>query len=50
VAAGVEANVRWSVRQLADRPGGKRLLAEKKLRLAGGVYDLETGLVRFLDG
>jgi len=49
IAAAVEANVRWSLRQLADHPACKKLLAEEEGLLAGGVYELGTGLVRFLD-
>jgi carbonic anhydrase len=50
VAAAVEANVRWSVRQLAEQPSCKKLLADEAGQLTGGVYELSTGLVRFLDG
>jgi carbonic anhydrase len=50
VAAAVEANVRWSVRQLAEQPSCKKLLADEAGLLTGGVYELSTGLVRFLDG
>jgi carbonic anhydrase len=49
VAAGVEANVRWSMQQLKEHEAVKKPLAEKKIRLVGGVYDLSSGLVRFLD-
>jgi carbonic anhydrase len=49
VAAAVEANVRWSVRQLANHPACKKLLAGESGVLTGGVYELGTGLVRFLD-
>ena len=44
----VEANVRWSMRQLRDTPEGKARMAEGILRLVGAVYELETGRVRFL--
>jgi carbonic anhydrase len=50
IAAAVEANVRWSLRQLAEHPSGKKLLAQKRCFLAGGVYELSTGAVRFLNG
>src|SRR5262245_19409051 len=50
VAAGVEANVRWSLQQLKENATGRKLLADKKIRLVGGVYDLDSGLVRFLEG
>ena len=49
VAAAVEANVRWSLRQLADHPACKNFLAEKRYFLTGGIYELSTGLVRFLN-
>lgn len=47
--AAVEANVRWSMRQLSTSPEGERALREKRVGLVGGVYDLATGRVRFLD-
>lgn len=47
--AAVEANVRWSMRQLSSSPEGKKALRERRVTLAGGVYELATGRVRFLD-
>jgi carbonic anhydrase len=47
--AAVEANVRWSMRQLSTSPEGARALREKRVSLVGGVYELATGRVRFLD-
>jgi carbonic anhydrase len=44
----VEANVRWSVRQLAAAPGVSDLLAEGRIRIVGAIYELATGCVRFL--
>jgi carbonic anhydrase len=44
----VEANVRWSVRQLAAAPGARALLAEGRVRVVGAIYELATGCVRFL--
>jgi carbonic anhydrase len=49
VKAAVEANVRWTIRQLAALPEGKLGLDRKELALAGSVYDLKTGKVHFLD-
>ena len=46
--AAVEANVRWSMRQLLDTPEGRARVAEGVLKLVGAVYELETGYVRFL--
>jgi carbonic anhydrase len=46
--AAVEANVRWSMRQLRETPEGKARMAEGVLKLVGAVYELKTGRVRFL--
>ena len=46
--AAVEANVRWSMRQLHETPEGKARMAEGVLKLVGAVYELKTGRVRFL--
>jgi carbonic anhydrase len=48
LAAAVEANVRWSIRQLRETPEGQQRMAEGILKLVGAVYDLSTGGVRFL--
>ncbi len=37
--AAVEANVRLSMRQLSTSPEGARALREKRVGLAGGVYE-----------
>lgn len=47
--AAVEANVRWSMRQLSALPEGKKALRAKRMTLVGAVYELNTGKVRFLD-
>jgi carbonic anhydrase len=49
IAAAVEANVRWSMTQLATVPEHKKALADGKVGLVGAVYELETGKVRVLD-
>jgi carbonic anhydrase len=49
VSAAVEANVRWSMKQLASISQGKERLVNNAETLAGAVYELETGRVRFLD-
>jgi carbonic anhydrase len=48
IAAAVEANVRWSLRQLAALPAAKRAVERHRCAFAGAVYDLTTGRVRFL--
>jgi carbonic anhydrase len=45
----VEANVRWSMDQLAESPEGRRALHEDRARLVGAVYEIASGRVRFLD-
>jgi len=48
MAAAVEANVRWSMHQLLETPEAKARAAEGTMKLAGAVYELGTGRVRFL--
>jgi carbonic anhydrase len=48
LSAAVEANVRWSMRQIFETPEGRARVEEGVLRLIGAVYDLATGHVRFL--
>jgi carbonic anhydrase len=48
ISAAVEANVRWSIKQLAALPEAKKRLADKRVTLRGAVYELTTGRVRFL--
>jgi carbonic anhydrase len=47
-AGAVEANVRWSMKQLRDSPEGSRALAEGRAKLAGAVYEIVSGRVRIL--
>lgn len=47
--AGVEANVRWTIRQIMDTPEAQARQAEGVLQLAGAVADIATGRVRFLE-
>ena len=44
----VEANVRWTMRQIADSPEGKAAVAEGRMKLVGGIYEIGSGCVRFL--
>ena len=48
VHAAVEANVRWSMRQLAAVFARKSPPKRQKTVLVGSVYDIATGKVRFL--
>jgi len=49
MAAGVDANVRWSIRQLRETPEARARLAEGVVKLVGAVYEIQSGRVRFLD-
>jgi len=49
VAQAVEANVRWTMQQIADSPEGRIRAAEGVFKLVGAICDIETGRVRFLD-
>jgi carbonic anhydrase len=49
LGAAVEANVRWSMRQLLATPEAKRRKREGVLKLVGAVYELKSGRVRFLE-
>ena len=48
VDAAVEANVRWSLRQLTAIPSVRQALERHKCLFVGAVYDLQTGKVRVL--
>ncbi len=44
----VEANVRWTLRQVLETPEAQARLAEGRMTLVGAVYEIESGCVRFL--
>jgi carbonic anhydrase len=48
INAAVEANVRWSMDQVAHCPQVAKQLEARRAGLVGAVYELETGRVRFL--
>lgn len=48
LARAVEANVRRTIRQIADTPEGKAALDEGRMKLVGGIYEIDSGRVRFL--
>ena len=41
LTSAVEANVRWSMRQLRETPEGQARMAEGILKLVGAVYELQ---------
>jgi carbonic anhydrase len=45
----VEANVRWTMRQIFESPEGQARLAEGRMKLVGAIYQIESGRVRFLE-
>jgi carbonic anhydrase len=49
IGRAVEANVRWSLKQLALLPEAKRAMDAGRVTLVGAVYELATGRVRFLN-
>ena len=49
LAQAVEANVRWSMRQILETPEGRERQAEGVMKLVGAIYEIETGRVRFLE-
>ena len=46
LASAVEANVRWTMRQIIETPEGRARLAEGGMKLAGAVCEIATGRVR----
>jgi carbonic anhydrase len=48
VALGVEANVRWSMKQVTEHPDHRDAVKSGRVMVAGAVYELATGRVRFL--
>lgn len=49
LSAAVEANVRWTIRQVLESREGRARAASGDVTLVGAVYDLASGRVRFLD-
>jgi len=49
IACAVEANVRWTMRQIAESPEGRARKREGTYMLAGAIFEIATGRVRFLE-
>ena len=49
LAHAVEANVRWTMRQIFQTPERQERQVEGRVKLVGAIYEIETGFVRFLD-
>ena len=48
LAQGIEANVRWTMKQIRNSPEGRARVKEGRIKLAGAIYQIQTGRVRFL--
>jgi len=48
LSQGIEANVRWTMKQIRSSPEGKARVKEDRLTLVGAIYQIKTGRVRFL--
>jgi carbonic anhydrase len=44
----VEANVRWTMRQILERPEAQVRMAEGRVKPVGGIFDIASGHVRLL--
>jgi carbonic anhydrase len=49
LSAAVEANVRWTIREVLETPEGKARTSLGDVKMVGAVYDIATGRVRFLE-
>ena len=49
LAEAVEANVRWSMRQILEKSEDRQRQAEGSVKLVGAICEIETGRVRFLE-
>jgi carbonic anhydrase len=49
IAQAVEANILWTLRQIAESPEGKVRQAEGVYKFLGAVCELASGRVRFLE-
>jgi carbonic anhydrase len=48
MSCAVEANVRWSMRQVIESPEGRARMADGRLKVVGAVCDITSGQVRLL--
>ena len=49
VEQAVEANVRWTMRQIAESPEGRARASDGVYKLVGAVFEIATGRVRLLE-
>jgi carbonic anhydrase len=48
LSAAVEANVRWTVKQIRETPEARARAEEGVIKLVGAIYEIESGEVRWL--
>ncbi len=48
MSCAVEANVRWSMRQVTESPEGRARMGDGRFKVVGAVCDIATGQVRLL--
>jgi acyl carrier protein len=48
MACAVEANVRWTMRQILDSPEGRERVVEGRIKVTGAVCEIASGRVRLL--
>jgi len=49
LAQAVEANVRWSMRQILETSEGRQRQTEGHMKVVGAICEIDTGRVRFLE-
>jgi carbonic anhydrase len=49
MSCAVEANVRWTLRQMIESPEGRERMSVGHIRIVGAVCDISTGQVHLLD-
>jgi len=48
-AQAIEANVRWTVKQIVDTSEAKARLVEREVKIIGALFEISTGRVKFLE-
>ena len=48
LAKAVEANVRWTMKQIMESPEGRASVGKGRVKLVGAIYDMKNGRVKLL--
>jgi len=48
-AQAIESNVRWTVHQILETQEAKLRLAEGNVKIAGALFEIGTGRVKFIE-